>query len=378
MPLVSIIVPMYKCESYVTSVLQSLSSQSFTNIEIICVVDGSPDNTLEVAKAYEQIDTRVRVFAQKHGGAGAARNTGFVLSRGEYVMFLDADDLFPADYVSKMVEVAEKTSADITVCQYYRDDNYLGIKQSGCGFRPENVTEPVMSPEKIKNLFYSISSVPHNKLFRKNLIDNHGLRFSTTQIWNDTFFVLCALVSANKIAFISANLYTYRQYDNSWSISSDRFEYQSDSMTVFKELYTWLINNHLFHQYEDSFYWKWKDGMYNILSSDNSKPFIKKLAAYIANSEPFCHMDCRELERKGGLTTAKAKVAKLLTSNKRKRQRLDCFIRNMEDLRCELSFCQGKHIRPKDNIVRGIIWESKDIGFYHVLGKTFKWTKIFR
>ena len=110
---------------------------------------------------------------------------------------------------------------------------------------------------------------------------------------------------------------------------------------------------------------------------DNSEPFIKELAAYIATCEPFCHMDGYELERKGGLTTAKAKIAKLLTSNKRKRQKLEFFIRNMSDLRCEL-MRRGKKIKPKDNLILGVIWEIREIGLYHAFRTAFQYIKKHR
>ena len=115
---VSIIIPMFRCESYVNTLLSSLLAQDFQDFEIICVIDGSPDNTLTLAQEFSKKDERIRVIPKEHGGAGTARNAGMDNARGDYLMFLDADDEFQNAFVGKMVYAMEKSNADIGVCQF--------------------------------------------------------------------------------------------------------------------------------------------------------------------------------------------------------------------------------------------------------------------
>ena len=121
-PIVSVIMPVYNNEKYLEQCLDSIVNQSLTDIEIICVDDGSEDSSAEILKRYAEKDSRIRIIYQENAGAGAARNNGLRHSRGKYLSFLDSDDFFENDMLEKAVKKIEEDAADFVV---FRCDQYL-------------------------------------------------------------------------------------------------------------------------------------------------------------------------------------------------------------------------------------------------------------
>lgn len=118
-PLISIIVPVYNTSKYLRKCLDSLVGQSYTNIELILVDDGSTDNSLQICNAYSAVDSRIKIFHQSNQGSVAARQTGIDNCGGDYVMFVDSDDWVNIDVCSKLLGKAEDTNADLVVCDFF-------------------------------------------------------------------------------------------------------------------------------------------------------------------------------------------------------------------------------------------------------------------
>ena len=118
---VSIIVPVYNVEQYLRQCLDSLVNQTLTNIEIICVNDGSPDNSAEILEQYAQKDGRIHVVTQENKGLSGARNTGMKYAHGKYIMFVDSDDWIDSETCEQAVAAAEKYSADLVLWSYVRE-----------------------------------------------------------------------------------------------------------------------------------------------------------------------------------------------------------------------------------------------------------------
>lgn len=213
-PKVSVIVPVYNAEEYLPEALFGLTAQAYPFFEMIFVDDGSSDDTLKILNEYASKDERVKVYAQAHSYAGAARNLGIKEAKGEYFLFLDADDIFSPDLLKKALEKIEKTAADICVFSADQLDNKSRKKKDlpwvmakrlcpqGCDcFSIE--TNP-------KNIFAFTTAAPWNKLFRADFIRKHGLTFQTTRSANDVAFVCTALALASKIAVLDDVLISYR------------------------------------------------------------------------------------------------------------------------------------------------------------------------
>ena len=123
MPKVSIIVPVYNVEKYLCQCLESLVHQTLTDIEIICVNDGSTDNSLGILNKYAQLDSRIKVFSQKNQGVSSARNLGLEKVNGEYITFVDSDDWIELNACEILYNTAQERNTDILLCSYYNYDN---------------------------------------------------------------------------------------------------------------------------------------------------------------------------------------------------------------------------------------------------------------
>ena len=171
---------MYNCEGYVDELLGSFLQQSFENFEVICVNDGSTDNTLSLVKAFCKTDSRFQYIDKKNEGAGSARNAGMNIAKGKYLAFLDADDEYNPNWFKEMYEAAEKAQADITICQFTFIDRLRGISQDNKGLNaPELKAGKTVTPEVIKDLFEATKPAPTNKLVCNTLIQKlHKIWYS--------------------------------------------------------------------------------------------------------------------------------------------------------------------------------------------------------
>lgn len=311
---VSLIVPMYLCEEYVGDLLDSLCGQDFRDTEIICVVDGSPDDTLKLVKEYAVKDSRIRVFRQEHKGAGAARNLGMSMARGEYLMFPDADDEYNTDYVSKLLDAVEKAHADIGICQFVFSDFTLNTRSYyagySCIFQRKN---HAVSPASVKHCIRAVTHIPHNKIFRKNLITENKLTFSETSSLNDGFFCNTALLCAKSIVFIGDHLFLYRQYSNPNSISSIRKNNSSDFVTVYRQMFKWAGERDLNEPVLDDLVMKWSRDFRGYARICEGDEFRDSIIRELTTGEPWISMSGRELRKKAFLYcgVAKHKVKKI-------------------------------------------------------------------
>lgn len=204
---VSVIIPIYNASEFLEECLDSILEQSLREIEIICIDDGSSDNSLEILRKYEQKDRRVIVISQRNQGAGAARNNGMSVARGEYLSFLDSDDFFEKDMLKEAYEEAHRSNAD--VCVFDADlFNHSEKQYKPCtwAFRRQYFPqEQPFSPlaEDVKdNIFRMFNGWPWDKLFRREFIQKSDLQYQNLRTTNDMFFVFIALAKAKRIVTV--------------------------------------------------------------------------------------------------------------------------------------------------------------------------------
>lgn len=133
--LVSMIVPAYNVEKYIIRCLESIKKQSYGNLEIIIINDGSTDNTLHLINDFIKTDNRFKVYTKNNGGLSSARNYGMELIKGKYFTFVDSDDWIHFDYIKSMVELAEYLHSDIVSCDYTRCDSYMSMRKEHIKYR---------------------------------------------------------------------------------------------------------------------------------------------------------------------------------------------------------------------------------------------------
>ena len=137
MPAISIIIPVYNTKIYLKKCLDSVINQTFKDIEIICIDDGSTDGSLDILQSYAKQDKRFVILKQEHKGAGEARNNGMNIAKGKYIQFLDSDDWFELNMLENMYNNAEKYSTDILVCSSRKVDD------SGNIIEKDNPNSPI-------------------------------------------------------------------------------------------------------------------------------------------------------------------------------------------------------------------------------------------
>ena len=208
----SVIIPVYNVEKYLTECLDSVYSQTLKDIEIICIDDGSTDISLEILKEAAAKDPRLRILRQQNRGAGAARNYGIREAQGRYLFFADADDRLALDLLEKTVRRAEEADADVVVFGFRRF-NADGMQGRQLGYHGQWLTsgQTVFScadcPDHILRMTYP---APWNKLFSRRFVLEAGLRFDEISSSNDIAFSAVASFKARRIAVLNETLYFHR------------------------------------------------------------------------------------------------------------------------------------------------------------------------
>lgn len=213
---VSVIVPIYNAEAFLRPAMDSILDQSLREIEVICVDDGSTDGSLKIIKEYQKRDSRIRIATQNNAGPGMARNNGMRRARGEYIAFLDADDFFNLDFLSRMYETAKRDDLDIAVGNYdlYHNDtakfrkNVTGEEQGLLA--PGRVTSKKDFPDQI---FQLTDGYVWSKLFRRSFLLEKKLSFpEELRMFEDVYFVVTALSLAERIEKCEGILIHHRVY----------------------------------------------------------------------------------------------------------------------------------------------------------------------
>ncbi len=210
-PLISIIVPVYNVEPYLERCVHSILNQTYPNIEVILVDDGSPDKCPEMCDNLALLDKRIKVIHKKNGGLSDARNAGLDLAKGELIGFVDSDDyVHPAFYATLYKNMIDN-DADLSMCDY---KSVSGL--DGEIFDYENTTKVYNNIEALEMLFTyycQVFVIVWNKLYRKEVFKD--FRFDVGKIHEDEFISHKILHQSNKIVFSDARLYYYFQSPNS-------------------------------------------------------------------------------------------------------------------------------------------------------------------
>ncbi|MBQ1477498.1 MAG: glycosyltransferase family 2 protein [Erysipelotrichaceae bacterium] len=252
---VSIIIPVYNAEKYIREDLDSLLGQSLREIEVICVDDGSKDSSLKILEDYQRRDARVRVLKQENKGAGAARNEGMKEAKGDYLIFLDADDFFEKDMLEKCVRKMEEEDADVLVfaADKYDDQNktFLPTPWSLQWQRCPQKT-PFSSREMPLYIFQAFQNWPWNKLFRRSYIERNGILFQEVKRSNDVAFVSTALAKAERITYLNEVFAHYRVNTGS-SLQQSKDREPLVFLDAYRELKRRLVEADLYQVFEQSF-----------------------------------------------------------------------------------------------------------------------------
>ena len=191
--LISVIIPVYNVEQYVESCLNSVIDQSYTNLEIILVDDGSTDRSGEICGQYALKDSRIKVIHEENAGLGEARNRGLRIASGDYICFVDSDDWIEEDYCKELAQAAERTNSKIPKVKY--DDCFT------------TTGKEILHYTMTANSKYWFNISVWNKLYKREIIS--GLWFKS-RVYEDIMYNAESMYRANKITYVNKCLYNYR------------------------------------------------------------------------------------------------------------------------------------------------------------------------
>ena len=224
---VSVISPIYRCAPYITGCLQSLMAQTCQDFEVLLVDDHGGDESMEVAHAFVEQQgemERFRFLETPHNcGPGVARNIGLEAAKGEYVAFIDGDDVWEPTFLEKLLHIAETSQTDLAFCQL----KYRGGPNDGRVFRNPVVEAGAFTSEAKRRFLLHFVTFSVCFLFRRQFLDENELRFPDERNSEDTNFLTRCLLLAQRIACVDEPLYVYCVREESLSTGRDKLRYKT-------------------------------------------------------------------------------------------------------------------------------------------------------
>lgn len=212
--LVSVIVPIYNVEQYIKRCVDSILSQTYRNLEIILVNDGSPDRCGEICDAYAEKDSRIRVIHKKNGGLSDARNAALDVCTGEYISFVDSDDYISKDFIETLYHAIKTHHTSLAVCGIMKFDDAGAISTD---YAPSDTLKCVTGNEMIETVWRPAAC---NKLYHRSLFD--GIRYPVGKLYEDLFIYHDILAKVDRISLTGKNSYYY--FNRQSSIMNKKYD----------------------------------------------------------------------------------------------------------------------------------------------------------
>lgn len=252
---ISVIIPVYNIQQHLRECLDSVLGQSYLHLQVICVDDGSTDESPAILAQYAQKDPRVQVIRQQNAGPGAARNTGLEAATGEYVIFLDSDDWFEPDFLEKMVDTAVREGADVAICRAVEFDTNSGRELPSEWMMKKQYLPGKLAfapQEMADHLFQFTYGMPWDKFYRRELLTTSGIRYPALKNSEDLAFVYPTLLAAKRIAVVDEVLIHHR-INRMASVSNSRCGQPEAPYEAFQIVKEYLEQHQLMDTYRRSF-----------------------------------------------------------------------------------------------------------------------------
>ncbi len=261
---VSVIMPIYNCENELNRSISSVLDQTYSNIQLILIDDGSTDNSYKICDAYRQKDSRIELHKKENSGVSSGRNDGLDYAKGEYVTFLDADDEMKPVAIETMVNSMEKTESDMVVCSYYKEfrrNLHIPVERLD---KSGKYTAKEYLCNTLKDPGHHYYGVVWNKIYRNEIIRKHNIRFDTNvNLGEDFIFNLEYISNVSSVCVIKDRLVNYSK-SKSKTLSQNKSKQVSDCQWEFinrKKIYDRYVNTFkmfgVYNQFieEINFYW---------------------------------------------------------------------------------------------------------------------------
>ena len=311
----SIIIPVYNVENYLRECLDSVCNQTLTDIEIICINDGSTDNSLKILNEYSSKDSRIKVIDKENGGQATARNIGIKEAQGEYIAFVDSDDFIEATMFEKLYSKAKENRLDLVMCKIATYDNQTKeIKDNVWYFMLgvfRDFEKEIFNHKDTKEFTCNIAVTPYNKIYKTSLLKDNSILFPEGLIFEDEKFFFDTYLRARKVSLVDEFLYYYRVNRKGSTVDISKENDYSDIIPISKQIrntfketgnyeeYKYLLNNRLIHlqlarftetspKYKEKFFNSMKDDLTEVLKDkeleSNLESDVKLRVSKILNS----------------------------------------------------------------------------------------------
>lgn len=302
---ISVIVPVYNVEKYLDCCIQSIMNQTYQNLEIILVDDGSKDKSAAMCDTYAKTDQRIKVIHKKNGGISSARNEGLNRATGDFVAFVDSDDYIHHKMYEIMMEQMKQKKAEIGICDY-REVTLMDTPDLDT--LPQNLKILLLTEKEAHDGYYTYEKkarfiVPWNKIYKRELFNN--IRYPLGKVHEDTFTTYKVLFRTKKIVWLDYSFYFYR-VDRAESIMRQKFSVKrlyildalQEEMSFLKEIgqtYLWGVVFMDYRDYIITFRKQMKEA--DDMNVKQLKPYIEYL------NQNLKHMGKMELSMKKRLKT---------------------------------------------------------------------------
>lgn len=211
--LISVIIPIYNLENYLERCLKSVAGQTYQNLQIILIDDGSTDNSLQLCNQWKESDSRIEVYHKQNGGVSSARNLGIEKADGEWMIFVDGDDWIESNMLQRMHERAVATGADVAICSFVIENEIS--KEITSVFKTDICSDIISGRSAVESIVnrrmpYDVANSPGNKLFRKKIIVENHISFPVNRVVSeDMLYSVKALLAVKNCVLLPDALYHY-------------------------------------------------------------------------------------------------------------------------------------------------------------------------
>lgn len=248
---ISIIVPIYNVEKYLRDCIETIINQTYKEIEIILVNDGSTDTSLEICNEYAEKNDKIKIVNKKNGGLSDARNVGLEHATGKYIMFVDSDDYLALNSCEVLYNAIKDTEFE------YVTANFAFTNNDGTPWKKpmfsDKFQNTLLDIGDYKKSFYLVNSTVWNKIFRKEFIDKNDLKFEVGLLAEDAVFTTQAFLKAKTTYYIKDIVYYYRQRETKKENASISFNCSVEYFTKVNQAYKIIYENFKKHN-EINFY----------------------------------------------------------------------------------------------------------------------------
>lgn len=286
--LISVIVPVYNAEKYVERCVNSISNQTYSNLEIILVNDGSSDNSKSICESLAAKDPRIKLVNQENGGSSIARNTGLENATGDIISFVDSDDYIESIMLEKMLQLLNDNDLDVVEIERNATTDDVKFNDS---FTIEN---PIIATERIIN---TNAFQVWKRIYKRAVVED--MRFIPKIIHQDVFFTIDVINKVSKIGFLNSPLYKYNRESIGIIRSNYSFMKRDIAIRATEYIKENIINNKRLNKVMDSYIVGYYTDHYFLLSRntefDENKIYRKKLRKDIIKSLNLSNISLRPL-----------------------------------------------------------------------------------